>query len=108
MLDKPNSFNGKLILEAYQKTEIKADISRGWAKIDQKQTLKGLRVLIQAHTDGGEIIPVGSIAYIKEESLHTQAWAKNKLKSDTLQEEFIVVNVNEVEYIVPPPTGDAA
>lgn len=108
MLNKSSSFNGKIILEAYTHTEVKADIRSGWATINQKTSLKGLTVLIQAILSDGTIIPSGSTAYIKEELLHTQPWAKNKLKSDTLSKEFIIVGMNEIEYIDPPFEGNAA
>ena len=101
MLDKSSSF-GKLIVEAYIPTGLKAEVKSGWATLEQKNNLKGLKVLIQAHLSDGTIIPPGSTAYIKEELLHTQPWAKNKLKSDTLTGEFIIVSTNEIEYIDPP------
>lgn len=107
MLTQPNSFNNKLILEAYKQTEIKGEVRQGWAQIGQKNNLKGLRVLISATLSDGTVIPSGSTAYIKEEFLHSQPWAKNKLKSDTLPGEFIIVTMSEVEYIS-PPEGAAA
>ena len=104
---KPTSFNGKLILEAYTHTEIRSEGNKGWIQAAQKNNLKGLKVLVNAVlTDGTEIV-AGSTAYIKEELLHTQPWAKNKMKSDTLPGEFILVTTNEVEYIS-PPSGSAA
>lgn len=108
ILDQTNSFNGKIVVEAYKHTEIKAEIRSGWASPQQKNNLKGLRVLVQARLADGTVIPVNSTAYIKEELLHTQPWAKNKLKSDTLKEEFILVTMNEIEYISPPSTDTVA
>jgi hypothetical protein len=106
MCNQPTSFD-KLILEAYKRTEIKSEIKSGWsAGPDQKSYLKGLKVLLDAKLSNKETILAGSIAYLKEESLHN-ILGKNKYKSDTLSGEFIVVNLNDVEYIVPPP-GDAA
>lgn len=106
ILTNPSSFNNKLILEAYLHTELKAEIKNGWAMASQKTNLKGLKVLVQGVLSDGTIVPAGSTAYIKEESLHTQVWAKNKIKSDTLPGEFILVTMSEVEY-VDPPNGDA-
>ena len=108
MLDKPTSFNNKLILEAYTHSGIKAEVKSGWASVSQKAHLKGLKVLFEAHLSDGTVIPRGSMAFIKEELLSTQPWAKNKLKSDTIPEEFILVTMNEIEYISPPSSGDAA
>jgi len=104
-LTKPSSFNNKLILEAYKHTEIRPEGNKGC--VGQKNNLKGLKVLMQANLSDGTIVPAGSTAYLKEESLHTAPWAKNKLKSDTIKEEFILVTMGEVEYIE-FPGGDAA
>jgi len=101
-MQQPNSFNGKLILEAYKHTDVKAEVRSGWAMPGQRNALKGLKVLIQATLSDGTVVPYGSTAFLKEESLHVAPWAKNKLKSDTLPGEFIIVTMNEVEYITPP------
>jgi len=104
---QPNSFD-KLILEAYKRQEVKGEIRSGWiAAPDQKSLLKGLRVLMNAQFTDGRSVVAGSTAYLKEESLHNGTIGKNKYKSDTLPCEFIVVNLNDIEYIV-PPSGDAA
>lgn len=106
MSNQPTSFD-KLILEAYKRQEIKGEIRSGWiAAPDQKSQLKGLKVLMDAQFSDGRDVPAGSTAYLKEEALHN-VLSKNKYKSDTLPCEFIVVNLNDIEYIVPPP-GDAA
>lgn len=105
-MDKPVSFGGKLVLEAYKHTEVKAEIRSGWATAGQKNSLKGLKLLVDACFQD-QRIPAGSTAWLKEELLHTQPWAKNKLKCDTLSGEFILVTLNEVEYIS-PPEGTAA
>jgi hypothetical protein len=106
MSNQPTSFD-KLILEAYKRTEVKGEIRSGWISApDQKSQLKGLKVLMSAQFQDGRFIPAGSTAYLKEESLHNTL-GKNKFKSDTFPCEFIVVDLNNVEYIV-PPSGDAA
>lgn len=107
MLDVPNSFNNRLIVEAYTHTELRQEVRSGWATVSQRNNLKGLTVLVQAHLNDGTVIPKGSIAYIREELLHTHPFAKNKLKCDTIPGEFIIVNMNEVEYVSPPPHGAA-
>ncbi len=107
-LTNSTSFNNKLVLEAYRHTELKAEAKSGWiAMADQKKNLKGLKVLVQATLPDGTLIPAGSTAFIKEESLHTQPFAKNKLKCETLPGEFILVTMNEVEFISPPEGGAA-
>ena len=106
-LNKTSSFNNKLILEAYTHTEIRPEGSKGWITVSQKNNLKGLKVLVQATLPDGTIVPAGSTAYLREDFLHTSPAAKNKLKSDTLPGEFILVTMNEVEYISPPEGGAA-
>ena len=106
-LNKTSSFNNKLILEAYTHTEIRPEGNRGWVQAAQKNNLKGLKVLVQANLPDGTVVPVGSTAYLREDFLHTSPAAKNKLKSDTLPGEFILVTMNEVEYISPPEGGAA-
>jgi len=105
-LSKPTSLN-KLILEAYEHTEIRAEGKKGWIQASQKINLKGLKVMVDAKLSDGTTIMAGSTAFIKEESLHTQPWAKAKLKCDTLPGEFILVTMNEVEFISPPEGGAA-
>jgi len=107
-LENPCSFNNRLIVEAYKATGgLRSEIRNGFATVMQKNTLKGLQVLISARLSDGTYVPAGSTAYIKEELLVTQPWAKNILQSDTLKTQFIVVDLNHVEYIA-PPTGDVA
>ena len=106
-LSKPSSFNNKLILEAYRQTEIRAEGNKGWIQAGQKNNLKGLKVLVQATLPNGETIPAGSKAWIKEDFLHTQPWAKDIRKCETLPGEFILVTMNEVEFISPPEGGAA-
>ena len=105
--NKSSSFNNKLILEAYKHQEIRPEGNKGWVQASQKNNLKGLRVLIQATLSDGTVVPAGSMAYIREEFLHTSPAAKNKLKSDTLSGEFILVTMSEVEYLDPPEGGAA-
>lgn len=105
-LSQACSFN-KLIVEAYQYKGLESEFKGGIARPVQKNNLKGLRVLIQANLADGTIVPVNSIAYIKEELLFSHPAMKNKLKCDTLSGEFIVVNLQDVEYI-DPPHGESA
>lgn len=106
-LTTPLSFNGRLIVEAYKKEGLKSHVSNGFAFIEQKVSLKGLSVLIDAKLSDGTLIPKGSTAYIKEELLHTSPWAQKILQSETLPGQFIVVDIANVEFVA-PPRGDAA
>jgi hypothetical protein len=96
------SFNNRLIVEAYKKTALQAQTGTGFAYIQQKVAVKGLTVLMDAQLSDGTYIPKGSVAYIKEEALHTQAWAQKILESETFAGQFIIVDISNVEFIVPP------
>lgn len=101
-LTSTRSMNNKLIVEAYKKEGLKATEKNGFAMITQKMSLKGLRVLVDAKLSDGTFVPRDSTAYIKEEYLHTAAWAKNPLQCDTLRDQFLIVDVAHVEFIAPP------
>jgi len=107
-LESTRSMNNRLIVEAYKKEGLKSTISQGFAYIEQKVSVKGLTVLVDAKLSDGTFVPKGSIAYIREESLHTQAWAQKVLECDTLKTPFIIVDISNVEFISPPPPNEAA
>lgn len=96
------SLGNKVIVEVYKKEALKTQEKHGFAFIEQKLKLKGLKVLADAHLsiNGVEFrIYKGSIAYIKEELLHTQAWAAKPLESDAIEVPFLVVDVNHIEFV---------
>lgn len=101
-LDATRSFNNRLVVQAYVKQGLQASVSNGFAFIEQKVTVKGLTVLMDAKLADGTVIPKGSTAYIKEEALHTQAWAQKVLQSDFMPGQFIIVDMSHVEFITPP------
>lgn len=97
------SLNNRFILETY-KTDgsLRSEVNSGFAMIAQKNTLIGLKLLVDTRIvlEGfSTTYFAGSIAYIKEEYLHTQPWAKKKYKSDSVDEEFIIVNKDMVEFV---------
>lgn len=100
-LESASSFNNRLIVEVYQKEGLKSAVSNGFAFIQQKVNVKGLKVLMNAKLSDGTFIAKGSTAYIKEESLHTAAWAQKILESDTIGS-FIIVDMVNVEWVDPP------
>lgn len=101
-LDSTTSLNNRLIVEKYVKGELRHKERNGFALIDQKLNLKGLKVLVDAYLTGHILVKRGSVAYIREEVLHTAAWAQKALESDTLSVPFIIADLSQVEYIVPP------
>lgn len=101
-INRPTSLNNRLIVEMYKKEALRSKVVNGFASVDQKLTLKGLRVLADAQLDDNTLVKKGSTAYIKEEALHTQAWAQKALESDYFKEPFLIVDKIYVEFIKPP------
>jgi hypothetical protein len=93
------SFNNRLVVESYEKQGLQSTVSNGFAFIQQKVTVKGLKVLLDAKLTDGTLIKKGSTAYIKEEALHTQPWAQKILESDAIPVPFIIVDMSFVEFI---------
>jgi len=106
-LDFPLSMNNRLIVEAYKKEGLRATEKNGFAFVSQKLALKGLKVLVDTRLDDGTrfglYVRKGSTAYIREESLHTQAWAQKALECETLPCPFLIVDMQFVEFLSPPP-----
>lgn len=91
----------KVIVEEYKKEALRSKEQNGFAFVEQKTKLKGLRMLTDAQLFvGGQQLTIlkGTIAYIKEETLHTQQWAQKSLESDTIQGKFLIVDISFVEY----------
>lgn len=102
LLQSIRSFNNRLIVEAYKNEGgLKTTISHGIAMVSQKVTVKGLRVLVETKLADGTIVQEGSIAYIKEELLHTSAWAKKLLECADVDGQFMIVELKDVEMIGP-------
>lgn len=97
------SIGTKLVVEAYVKEALRAKEVSGFARLDQKDNLKGLKVLVSARLPNDIFIPKGSIAYIKEELLHAQPWAQKTFKSEALEVSFFMVDMIYVEFVGPPP-----
>lgn len=102
------STNNRLILEQYVKEGLKAKIQGGIATPNQKDGMKGLKVLMEAQLSNGVTIPKGSVAYIREEVLHNHAWASKPLTCDTIPEKFIIVESTFVEFYTFPENKPAA
>lgn len=96
------SLNNRLVLEQYIKEGLKKEVRSGIATPGQANGLKGLKVLIRAVLtlpDGhSREIPVGSTAYIKEETLYNAAWAAKPLTCNTLPEKFMIVDLCHIEF----------
>lgn len=95
----PCSYNNRLIVEPYQKSQLKSKVVNGFASIEQKSNLQGLKVLMNAKLSDGSIVHKDSIAYIKEETLHTQAWAQKTYESKSIEGKFMIVDITFIEFI---------
>ena len=98
----PRSLNNRLVVEPYRKEALRANVRNGFATLDQKLAVKGLMVLMDAKLNDGSTVPKGSKAYIREEALHTQPWAQKVSESDAVEGQFLIVDLNHVEFIVLP------
>lgn len=102
----PYSVNNRLIVESYKEDRgLKATVNSGFAMISQKVTVKGMKVLMDAdlHVHGqlwGRVRK-GDMAYIREEYLHSQPWAKKMFSSDAVEGDFMIVDLAMVEFVVP-------
>ena len=100
------SLNNRLVVEAYfTDRSLKAKETNGFAMIQQKVAVKGLKLLMDANTVTGGIttvIPKDSTIYIREELLHTQQWAQKTLESEAVTGKFMLVDLNHVEFVVYP------
>lgn len=105
------SLNNRLILEPYTSDRtVKSTVGGGFALIQQKVSLKGLKVLMDANferlgtfsMDGittPKMITRGSIAYIREELLFTQEWAKRLFECEGVEGKFMIVDIAHVDFI---------
>jgi hypothetical protein len=98
------SINNRFILEPYKGDRtLKANASTGFAIVQQKVSLVGLRLLadVDLCTQGFvQVYPKGSLAYIKEELLFTQPWAQKSYESDGIEGKFIIVDSTYVDFVV--------
>ena len=112
------SYNNKLIVKPYQHSgKIKANITTGFASVQQKGVLVGLAVMCDAIiTVGNEniLIKKDQIAFIPEEVLCTSPWSTKTYECDQLKEKFIIIDWTNVIFIseasstgIPIPTQGA-
>ena len=103
------SLNNRLVLELYNKEALKPRMQGGIATPGQRDGLKGLKVLMDARLpEPYGRVPAGSVAYIREEILHTHDWASKPMTCDFLSSKFLVVDIAYVEFIDTPNYGDSA
>lgn len=96
------SLNNRLVLEQYVKEGLKAKVQGGIATPNQKDGVKGLKVLVHATLSDGRHIPAGSTAYVREKTLYEQAWANTPLTCDTIPGKFVLADLQFIEFISIP------
>jgi len=99
------SYNNRLVVQAYKKEALRSTEKNGFAFVDQKLSLKGLKVLADGVLSNGWV-NVGSTAYIKEELLHSQPWAQKSYQCESIGEPFMIVDIAHVEFIEDPPAKE--
>lgn len=104
------SINGRVLVEPYKKTELKAEIRSGMAMISQKVNLKGLKLMADACIPSGMLggidLKAGDIAYFREDQLHMCPGIKDVLNADTIEGPFIILDANMIQFVrqtVPEP-----
>ncbi len=97
------SLNNRLILEPYVKEALKAEIKGGIATPGQRDNVKGLKLILPAlitfPNGDKEEVPAGSIAYIREETLHTHAWASKPFNCNGVEGKFLIVDLTHIEFL---------
>jgi hypothetical protein len=105
------SLNNKLFLQPYEHEQgLKTEIRGGLAFAKQRVAVKGLRVLIDARVSVGNdhmYIPAGSIAYVPENLLVSQPWAKDIRTSDLCEEKFFICETSNVVAFDVPDDRDS-
>lgn len=103
------SLNGQLVLEVYVKKALEANRQGGIATPGQRDSVHGLKVLMDYHEGPDGInIPKGSTAYIREEILHTHGWASKPMSSPFLPCKFIIGERVHVAWFDIPDEKPAA
>lgn len=98
------SMNNRLVVEPYLSDRaIKlSQNGSGFAMIQQKVSLVGLKVLMDARLQYHSetvFVSAGSTVFVREELLHSQPWAKQLLESKAVEGKFMIVDISHVEFI---------
>lgn len=95
----PMAVNGKVIVETYKEDRgLKATVSNGFAMVQQKVQVVGLKALADARV-GDTYIHRGDTVYIKEGSLQSAPWAKASFTSDVIEGQFMIVTAEHIEFV---------
>lgn len=92
------SINNRLVVEQYVKEGLKSKVISGIATPGQRDGLKGLKVLMD-FSSKDVTIAKDSIVYVREEALHTHAWASKPLTCDKVGVPFMMLELSYVEFV---------
>jgi len=95
------TLNNKILCEPYLGGKgLKSEVKSGFATVQQKNNLVGLKVLANAHVkvsaDKTLEIGAGSIVYFNEETLYTYPQYHSPIKNDVLDQPCILANFDHV------------
>ena len=93
------SLNNRLVLEEYVKEGLKSKVMGGIATPGQRDGIKKLKILASTKLPNGQEVDAGSYAFIREEALHTQAWASKFFTTENIPGKFMLVDLQWVEFI---------
>jgi hypothetical protein len=92
----------KIMVEPYVSSQkIRPTIHKGFASVDQRGKVVGLKILVKAQIIRGsklEIIEPGTMAYISEELLHTQL-CKHIYECEVIKGQFMLVDLHNIAFI---------
>jgi hypothetical protein len=93
------SLYNKVITKAYDNAQgIKQEIRNGIVQVSQKKKVVGLELVAGFKDQNGNAYPAGSKAYVLEDNLMSQPWAKDRRHCDAFAGEFIIVDINQVVF----------
>jgi hypothetical protein len=83
---------------------LRSNNQSGFAMIEQKTTLKGMRTLTDTMVTLGQssrLVPKGSTVFIREELFFQPGWSQKPFHADGVEGNFLIVDANFVEFINP-------
>jgi hypothetical protein len=93
----------KFIVEAYTgDRSLRANTTSGFAMIENRTALQALKTVADAEVVVGEFrsfVPKGSTVFIQESKFFEPGWAQKVFTSEGIEGNFIIVHINDVEFI---------
>lgn len=94
---------GKLIVESFkERAGPQAVTKHGFATVKQRSSLIPLKVLLDSRVNEFTVIPAGSLVHVKEKELSTLPWGTTVYESNAIGQPFIILTINDIEFITDP------